>query len=63
LLLEPSDTELAIDLGIGTVWVLEVASMEDETRECPASYVNRIHWQNLAWKAGLLTSPLRAKAA
>lgn len=63
MLLEPSDTELAIDLGIGTVWVLEVASVEDETRECPASYVNRIHWQDPAWKSGLLTSQLRARAA
>ncbi|WP_237478296.1 hypothetical protein [Lichenibacterium dinghuense] len=63
MLLEPSDTELAIDLGIGTVWVLEVAGVEDEARECPASYVNRLHWQDPVWKSGLLTSQLRARAA
>lgn len=63
MLLEPSDTELAIDLGVGTVWVLEVASVEEEARECPSTYANRLHWQDTAWKLGLLASQLRAEAA
>lgn len=63
MLFEPSDTELAIDLGVGTVWVLEVASIEEQARECPASYVNRLQWLDPSWRARLLSTPLRDMAA
>lgn len=63
MLLEPSDTELAVDLGVGTAWVLEVASVEENTRKCPSSYVNRLQWQDADWKLALLASQLREQAA
>lgn len=63
MLLEPSDAELAVDLGVGTVWVLEVASVEKETRNCPSSYVNRLQWHDPAWRLRLLASQLRDQVA
>jgi hypothetical protein len=63
MLFEPSDTELAVDLGVGMVWVLEVASIEGQARECPVSYVNRLQWLEPEWKARLLATPIRDMAA
>jgi hypothetical protein len=62
LLLEPSDTELAVDLGIGIVWVLEVAEIDTELRECPASYVNRLHWLEPGWRLSLLSNPVKLES-
>ncbi|GLI94666.1 DrmE family protein [Methylocystis echinoides] len=63
VLFEPSDTELAVDLGIGVVWILEVASIEAQAHEFPSSYVNRLHWLDLEWRDRLLASPIRDRAA
>lgn len=62
LLLEPSDTELSVDLDIGVVWVLEVAEIETELRECPAGYVNRLHWLEPGWRLALLSNPVKLAA-
>ena len=63
ILFEPSDTELAVDLGIGTVWIVEVASIEAQARECPVSYVNRLHWLGTQWRDRVLADPVRDMAA
>ena len=60
MLFEPSDTELAVDLGIGTVWIVEVGSIETEPRECPFWYVNRLQWLNQDWRERLLAAPIDA---
>lgn len=62
MLFEPSDTELAVDLGIGLVWVVEVASIDPEPRECPLWYVNRLQWLSQDWKEQLLAAPVREAA-
>jgi hypothetical protein len=62
MLFEPSDTELAIDLGIGIVWIVEVSSIDSEPSECPLWYVNRLQWLNQGWKDKLLAAPVREAA-
>jgi hypothetical protein len=62
MLFEPSDTELAVDLGIGIVWVVEVSSIDIEPRECPLWYVNRLQWLSQDWKEQLLATPVREAA-
>jgi hypothetical protein len=62
VLLEPSDTELSVDLGIGVVWVLEITGIDTEPHDCPASYVNRLHWLEPGWKLSLLSNPLNLAA-
>jgi hypothetical protein len=59
ILFEPSDTEFAVDLGVGTVWIVEVVSVEAQARECPVSYVNRLHWLGTQWRDRLLADPVR----
>lgn len=59
VLLEPSETELSVDLGIGVVWVLEIAEIDAEVRECPSSYVNRLHWLEPGWRLSLLSNPVK----
>jgi hypothetical protein len=62
MLFEPSDTELAVDLGIGTVWVMEVSSIDREPRECPLWYVNRLQWLSPDWREHLLAAAIREAA-
>ena len=62
MLFEPSDTELAVDLGIGIVWIVEVASIDPEPRDCPLWYVNRLQWLSQDWKEQLLAAPVREAA-
>jgi hypothetical protein len=62
MLFEPSDTELAVDLGIGIVWIVEVSSIDSEPSECPLSYVNRLQWLSQDWKEKVLAAPVREAA-
>jgi hypothetical protein len=62
MLFEPSDTELAVDLGIGIVWIVEVASIDPKPRDCPVWYVNRLQWLSQDWKDQLLAAPVREAA-
>jgi hypothetical protein len=62
MLFEPSDTELAVDLGIGVVWVVEVSSIDPEQRDCPVWYVNRLQWLSQDWREQLLAAPVREAA-
>jgi hypothetical protein len=62
MLFEPSDTELAIDLGIGIVWIVEVSSIDPEPSECPLWYVNRLQWLSQDWKDKLLAAPVHEAA-
>jgi hypothetical protein len=62
MLFESSDTELAVDLGIGIVWIVEVSSIDREPRDCPLWYVNRLQWLSQDWKEQLLAAPVREAA-
>jgi hypothetical protein len=62
MLFEPSDTELAVDLGMGIVWIVEVGSIETEPQDCPFWYVNRLQWLSQGWKERLLAAPVREAA-
>jgi hypothetical protein len=62
MLFEPSDTELAVDLGIGIVWIVEVSSIDPDPRDCPLWYVNRLQWLRQDWKDQLLAAPIREAA-
>lgn len=62
VLLEPSDTELSVDLGIGVVWVLEITDIDADLRECPLGYVNRLHWLEPNWRLSLLCNPVKLVA-
>lgn len=59
MLFEPSDTELAVDLDLGIIWVLEVAEVERSTRRCPHAMANRLHWIDQRWRDRLLAEPVR----
>jgi hypothetical protein len=63
LLFEPSETETAVDLGIGTVWVIQVGEIDAIPITVPTYLVNRLQWTDLAWRAGLLAHSIRAAAA
>jgi hypothetical protein len=62
MLLEPSETELAIDLSLGFVWILEVASIDADQQDCPSSISNRLQWSDQDWRDRLLEKPLRNTA-
>jgi hypothetical protein len=62
MLLEPSETELAIDLGLGIVWVLEVESIDADQQDCPSSISNRLQWSDQHWRDRLLDKRLRNTA-
>jgi hypothetical protein len=63
VLLEPTETETAVEFDLGTVWVLEVAEMDSALRSCPAGIVNRLQWANSAWHDRLLDERLKVMAA
>lgn len=63
LLWESMDTETAVDLEIGTVWILEVAEIEPVARRCPASIVNRLQWLDAAWRDRLLRACVTVEGA
>jgi hypothetical protein len=50
MLLEPTETETAVEFQLGTVWVLEVAEIEPSTRSVPNTMLNRLQWLNSAWQ-------------
>jgi hypothetical protein len=62
MLFEPSDTEIAVDLGIGTVWVAEVGEVGVTTVPVPLGYANRLQWTDPAWRARLLDQRVRSSA-
>jgi hypothetical protein len=62
MLFEPSDTEIAVDLGIGTVWVTEVGEVDVTTVPVPLGYTNRLQWTDPAWRARLLDQRVRSSA-
>lgn len=53
---------LAVDLGIGIVWIVEVSSIDPQPRDCPLWYVNRLQWLSQDWKEQLLAAPVREAA-
>jgi hypothetical protein len=63
MLFEPSDTEIAVDLGIGTVWVLEVGEVDVTPVRVPLGYTNRLQWTDGAWRARLLDRRVRTRPA
>lgn len=58
VLLEASESELVVDLGLGLVWVLEVEAVEATHRRCPSSLANRLQWLDTDWRDALLAKPL-----
>lgn len=60
---EASDVELSVDLGIGRVWIVEVAAIDEELRPCPASFANRLHWIDPAWRDRAIRSTVNREDA
>ena len=63
LLFEPAESETAVEFEEGTVWILEVAEIENTQRDCPGSIVNRLQWLDPAWRDRLLGERLIVQAA
>jgi hypothetical protein len=59
MLFEPSDTEIAVDLGIGTVWVVEVGEVDATSVLVPLSSANRLQWADSGWRARVLDQRVR----
>jgi hypothetical protein len=54
LLLDPAENEMAVVLDVGTAWILEVAHVDDSPTDCPVSVINRLQWEDDAWRARLM---------
>jgi len=63
MLLEPTETETAVEFQLGTVWILEVAEIEPATRSAPFGMINRLQWLNNAWQARRYGERLKIMAA
>jgi hypothetical protein len=63
MLLEPTETETAVEFQLGTVWILEVAEIEPSVRSVPTTMLNRLQWLNSAWQARRYGERLRVMAA
>jgi hypothetical protein len=59
LLFDPAETETAVDLELGVVWVLEIAGIEASPRECPGSILNRLQWLDFSWHDRLLRERIK----
>ena len=59
MLLEPTETETAVEFDLGTVWVLEVSEVETGLRSLPGGMVNRLQWMNDAWHDRLFDERLK----
>jgi hypothetical protein len=59
MLFEPSDAELPVALGIGTVWVVEVGEVDATPVPVPLGYTNRLQWTDGGWRARLLNQHRR----
>jgi hypothetical protein len=60
LLFEPAESETAVEFELGTVWIVEVAEIENSPRECPESIINKLQWLDLAWRDRVLGERLKA---
>ena len=60
---EASDVELSVDLGIGRAWIVEVASIDEDLRSCPASFANRLHWIDAGWRDRAVRSSAKREDA
>lgn len=63
LLLDPADHEIAVELRVGTVWVLEVESIADALVPCAVQFANRLNWTDAAWKESLIERAVLAEGA
>lgn len=63
MLLQPTETETAVEFQLGTVWILEVADVEPATRSAPSSLINRLQWLNNTWQARRYGERLKIMAA
>ena len=63
MLLEPTETETAVEFQLGTVWILEVAEVEPSTRSVPSAMINHLQWLNSAWQARRYGERLKVMAA
>jgi hypothetical protein len=63
MLLEPTETETAVEFDLGAVWILEVAEVDSALRSCPAGLVNRLQWMNSEWHDRLFDERLKVMAA
>jgi hypothetical protein len=63
MLLEPTETETAVEFDLGTVRILEIAEVEPVVRSCPTGIVNRLQWMNSAWHERMLDERLKVMAA
>jgi hypothetical protein len=63
MLLEPTETETAVEFDLGAVWILEVAEVDSALRSCPAGLVNRLQWMNSEWHDRLFDERVKVMAA
>ena len=63
MLLEPSETETAVEFNLGTVWILEVAEVDTALRSCPGGIVNHVQWLNSEWQERVFDERLKVMAA
>jgi hypothetical protein len=63
MLLEPTETETAVEFKLGTVWVLEVAEVEASSRPIPIGMVNRLQWLSSAWHTRMYDERVKDMAA
>lgn len=47
---DPSHSEVALRLDLGTLWVLQVNQIDPAAVQWPASLVNRLDWDSDAWR-------------
>jgi len=59
MLLEPAETEIAVEFDLGVVWILTVAAVEMDAKPCPISIINRVQWLDPSWRDRLLEERLR----
>lgn len=59
MLLEPTETEIAVEFDLGVVWILTAATVEPNAKPCPVSIINRVQWLDPSWRDRLLEGRLR----
>jgi hypothetical protein len=44
VLVDAAEREQCVELDVGTVWIVEIAEIDEKLSEWPISSVNRLNW-------------------